>query len=63
MGAEDAFDDIKGRAKEGIGEATDNEELEREGKLDQMKATVKDKVSGATDKVGDKLKDLNRDDS
>jgi uncharacterized protein YjbJ (UPF0337 family) len=54
-------DDIKhntekavGKAKEGIGDATDNERLEREGKADQTKANVK--------KVGDDVKDVFTDD-
>jgi uncharacterized protein YjbJ (UPF0337 family) len=49
-------DDIKhntekavGKAKEGIGDATDNERLEREGQADQAKANVK--------KIGDDVKD------
>lgn len=50
------FDEMKGRAKEAAGDLTDNERLEREGKLDQGKAEAKDVV----DKVGDKIKDLNK---
>ena len=38
-----------GKAKEGIGEATDNERLEAEGKRDQVKADAK--------KIGDDVKD------
>lgn len=48
------MDDLKGRAKEGVGDLTDNKDLEHEGKVDQAKSTVKD----AVDNVGDKLKDL-----
>ena len=51
-----AMDDAKhnaeklvGKAKEGIGDATDNEKLQAEGKLDQVKADAK--------KVGDDVKD------
>lgn len=50
-------DDIKhnaeefaGKVKEGIGEATDDESLEAEGKGDQLKAKAK--------KVGDDIKDV-----
>lgn len=50
------IDDIKGRAKEGIGAATDNEDLEREGKVDRGTGAVKDKVEGAADKVKDALR-------
>ena len=52
------MDDLKGRAKEAAGDLTDNERLQREGKLDQGKAEVKDKVGDAADKVSDKIKDI-----
>lgn len=45
------FDDMKGRVKEGVGEATDNEDLEREGKIERTEAKVKDKVDEVADKV------------
>ena len=54
------MDDLKGRAKEAAGDLTDNERLEREGKVDQGKAEVKDKVGDAADKIGDKIKDITR---
>lgn len=51
-----AMDDAKhnaeklvGKAKESIGDATDNDKLKAEGKLDQAKADAK--------KVGDDIKD------
>ncbi len=53
------IDDIKGKAKEAIGDATDNEDLEREGKVDQATGTVKDKVGDVSDKIKDVV---NRDD-
>jgi uncharacterized protein YjbJ (UPF0337 family) len=43
-------EDMVGKAKEGIGDATDNERLEAEGKADQASAKVK--------KVGDDVKDV-----
>jgi uncharacterized protein YjbJ (UPF0337 family) len=49
------MDDIKGRAKEAVGDLTDDEELEREGKVDQFTDKVKDKVDRASDKVKDVL--------
>ncbi|HUR17347.1 MAG TPA: CsbD family protein [Acidimicrobiales bacterium] len=49
------FDDIKGRAKEAAGDLTDDEDLQREGKIDQATGTVKDKVGDAADKVKDLL--------
>jgi uncharacterized protein YjbJ (UPF0337 family) len=50
MGGE--LDDAKGRMKEAAGDLTDDEELQREGKVDQGKGAVKD----AVDKIGDKIK-------
>ncbi len=47
------FDDLKGRAKEAAGDLTDDEDLEREGKVDRATGTVKDKVESASDKVKD----------
>ena len=35
--AEGAWDKTKGKVKEGVGDATDNESLEREGRADQAK--------------------------
>jgi len=56
------FDDAKGRAKEAVGDLTDNDDLKSEGKTDQAGAKVKevadeakDKVEGAVDAVKDKL--------
>lgn len=49
------FDDIKGRAKEAAGDLTDDEDLQREGKVDQATGTVKDKVGDVADKVKDVL--------
>ncbi len=52
------IDDIKGKVKEAAGDLTDNKDLEREGKVDQGKADIKEKVGDVTDKVGDKIKDI-----
>ena len=46
-------DDIKGRVKEATGTLSGDKDLEREGKLDQAGAAVKDKAESAKDKVGD----------
>ena len=48
----DNLDDLKGRAKEAAGDLTDNDELKREGKVDQGKGEVKE----AIDKIADKFK-------
>jgi len=54
------MDDLKGQAKEAAGNATGDKDLEREGKLDQAGATIKEKFEDAKDKVEevvDKVKD------
>jgi uncharacterized protein YjbJ (UPF0337 family) len=50
-------DDIKGRAKEAVGDLTDNDDLKREGKVDRASSSVKEKVEETVDKVRDKVKD------
>ena len=50
------MDELKGRVKEGVGAATDDEQLEREGKLDRAGGEVKQKVGDAVDKVKDAVK-------
>jgi len=52
---ENKMDEVKGRAKEATGAATDDDELKAEGKADQAKSTVKDKVDSVADTVKDKL--------
>ncbi|GHF66066.1 uncharacterized protein YjbJ (UPF0337 family) [Amycolatopsis bartoniae] len=42
-------EELKGKAKEGLGNATDNEQWQAEGKADQGKGNVK--------QAGEKLKD------
>lgn len=51
-------DETKGRAKEAWGDVTDDDEMKREGKVDQAAASVKDKAEKATDAVRDKVNDL-----
>ena len=46
-------EELKGRAKEAGGDLTGNKDLQREGKVDQGSAKVKDKVGDAADKVKD----------
>jgi uncharacterized protein YjbJ (UPF0337 family) len=45
-------DDAKGRAKEAVGDLTDNDDLKNEGKVDRTSGKVKEGV----DKVADKVK-------
>ena len=46
-------EEFKGRAKEAVGDLTGDKDLQREGKVDQGSAKVKDKVGDAADKVKD----------
>ncbi len=56
MGVEDkasnSFKDTKGKVKETTGRATDNEDLENEGKADQAEASVKESVEHLRDAAG-----------
>lgn len=47
------MDEIKGRAKEAAGDLTDDEDLQREGKIDQVTGDVKEKVGDVADKAKD----------
>lgn len=47
------IDKAKGTIKENVGDATDNEDLEREGKMDRAGADVKEKANDAVDAVKD----------
>lgn len=62
MGLGDKLDnagqDGAGRAKEAAGALTGNDDLKREGKLDQAAASVKDAVEDAKDKLGDAVDGL-----
>lgn len=42
-------EELKGKAKEGVGRATDNEQMEGEGRIDQGKSNAK--------QAGEKMKD------
>ena len=44
-------DEAKGRVKQAVGDLTDDKDLKREGKLDEVAGKAKD----AVDKVKDKL--------
>jgi uncharacterized protein YjbJ (UPF0337 family) len=55
-------DDLKGRAKEAVGDLTDNQDLKNEGKVDRASGKakefvddVKDKAEDVIDKVKEKL--------
>jgi uncharacterized protein YjbJ (UPF0337 family) len=44
-------DKVKGRAKEAVGDVTDDDDLKREGKVDKATGSIKDKVDKAADKA------------
>ena len=52
--AENTAEDLKGKAKEAVGDVTDNDRLKTEGKVDQAKADLKN--------AGEDIKDAFRDD-
>ena len=56
------LDQAKGRAKQAVGDLTDDDQLKKEGKLDELGGklkegmdTVKDKAADAVDKIKDKV--------
>jgi uncharacterized protein YjbJ (UPF0337 family) len=53
-------DEIKGRAKEAAGAITDNDQLRREGKIDQAAGKVKQVAQKAVEKVQGAVKDANK---
>jgi uncharacterized protein YjbJ (UPF0337 family) len=51
--SEGKFDEMKGRAKEAVGDLTDDDDLKDEGKVDRASGAIKDKLDKGTDKVKD----------
>lgn len=47
------FEDVAGKTKEGLGDATGNDDLKNEGKADQVKADAKDKLANAGEAIKD----------
>ena len=52
------LDGLKGKAKEAVGDVTDDQGLKREGQADQFAGKVKEKLTNAKDTVQDKLDDV-----
>jgi uncharacterized protein YjbJ (UPF0337 family) len=50
---ENKTEELRGKAKEGVGRVTDDKELESQGKADQVKGNLK--------QAGEKVKDIFRD--
>ncbi|WP_030160048.1 CsbD family protein [Glycomyces sp. NRRL B-16210] len=55
--AKDKAEQMKGRAKQKLGDATDNESLENEGHRDELKGKAKEKFHDAREGGQDKLRD------
>ncbi len=45
------MDELKGRTKEAAGDLTDDEDLQREGKVDQTKGKAKERIDEVSEKV------------
>lgn len=61
---EGTFDEAKGKAKQAAGDLTGDDDLHREGKVDEKGGEAKQKLSDAADKAGDaadKVKDKAKD--
>jgi uncharacterized protein YjbJ (UPF0337 family) len=56
------LDDAKGRVKEAAGDLTGDDDLQREGKVDQAAGSAKEKVGEAADKVKDAVSGDDSDD-
>ncbi|MCF8571485.1 CsbD family protein [Gordonia sp. HY002] len=56
--AQNKADDLKGRAKEAAGAATNNDDLKNEGQADQGLAGAREKVTEAADKAKDGIDSL-----
>jgi uncharacterized protein YjbJ (UPF0337 family) len=51
MADDGTFDEAKGRAKEAVGDLTDDESLQGEGKVDRAAADAKGFIGNMADKV------------
>jgi uncharacterized protein YjbJ (UPF0337 family) len=49
----DQMDQAKGKAKQAAGDLTGDDDLKREGKLDETSGKVKETANDLSDKVGD----------
>ncbi|WP_448853118.1 CsbD family protein [Corynebacterium frankenforstense] len=51
-------ENFAGKAKEAAGDVTDNEDLQNEGKADQVVSDAKEKISDAGDAIKDKANEV-----
>ncbi len=54
------LDQAKGKLKQAVGDLTDNEKLEREGKADEAGGKLKEAVSRVKDKVDGAIDDAKK---
>lgn len=55
---QDKAEGLVGKAKETVGDVTDNQDLENEGKADQVKSDIKEKVTEAGEAIKDKANEV-----
>jgi uncharacterized protein YjbJ (UPF0337 family) len=55
------FDQAKGRAKQAIGDLTDDDEMKADGRADETAGKLKDKVDDAKDKANELIDKARRD--
>jgi uncharacterized protein YjbJ (UPF0337 family) len=58
--AEGMFDQGKGKVKQGVGDLTDNEQMQGEGTVDELKGKGKQAVGDLKDAAGDMKDTLER---
>jgi uncharacterized protein YjbJ (UPF0337 family) len=51
-------DDLKGRAKEAVGDLTDNDDLKREGQADRAGGKAKEVIDNLADDAKDLVEDV-----
>ncbi len=56
--AKNKAEELKGRGKEAVGSATDDDDLKAEGKGDKASAETKQKLTDAADAVKGKIDDV-----
>lgn len=52
------FDKAKGRAKQALGDLTDDDDMKRDGETDELAGKVKDKVGEGKERLEDAVDDV-----
>lgn len=55
--AKNAAEDVAGKVKEAVGKATDDRDLQNEGRADQVKSSLKNAGENIKDAIKDAVKD------